>query len=511
MKRAAILVLSFLACLVPSRGAGPAGDPLTELRGLFDAGKCDELLARARAAGDALASNPDVLVLEANCLVRAARTPQRVFDGKRYERMKIARGAGFVPPALTERFYVTRVRWDAAKRDEALTLFRRALEIAPDRGDLVAGNVAALLDAGRTDDALELLRAHRRALRERDLDDLLQASQDMLRRGESDTALRLARALQEAAPTGEQGYMAEAVVLLDRYDTRGAIRALEEAHQRNPGRDGIVERLGFLLGMARDWREESRVLATSVRDDRPHWLAWLAIARGRLAPGSDRPLWEDLRKALSKLREPPASLAELAKHRLALLAEKREPRPTTRVNAARWFLERGLPVAAVAELDAAMAANPSPVSAREEYVSLLRRRGLLDLAAQACRDGIEDIAAGRVVLGDGTPAGKDRQGLFASALARVLFGMGRDREAVSAEEQAARFGHPDPLVRGLALEALGKREEAVAAFREAAAAGGDDADWAKARLRRLVPAEDGKTGQSPGVTSPPAPGRDRRP
>ncbi len=490
MKRLAILALALCAFLAPARGEEPAADPVGELRDLFSAGKCDELLERARALGDAVAASPDALVLEANCLVRAARKATREFDGVRYERMKIARGAAFVPPELTERFYVTRVTWDAPKRDEALALFRRALELAPDRGDLVTGNVAALLDAERVDDALALLAAHARALGDRDLDDLLQAAQDLLRRGRGEDALRLAKALQDAVPRKPQGFMAEAVVLLDRYDTRGAIRALEEAHRLAPQREDVTGRLGLLLAMSRDWKEASRVLATSVRDDRPAWIAWLALARSRLVPGSDRPLWEDLRRALPKNPDAPASLAELAKHRLALLDSGREPRPTTRVNAARWFLGKGLPVAAVAELDAAMAAEHAPFSAWQETIALLRRQGLLDLAAEACRDGIGKIAAGKVVLDDGNPAGKEQQGILSSALARVLYGMGRDEEAVAAAREAGKLGHPDPLVLGLALEALGRKDEAIAAYREAAAGEGDEAGWAKARLRRLAPAKD---------------------
>ncbi len=489
MKRLAILALVLCALPAPARGADSPADPLGELRDLFRQGKCDRLLDRARALGDAVATNPDALVLEANCLVRDARKATREFDGTRYERMKIARGTAFVPPGLTERFYVTRITWDEAKRDEALRLFRRALELAPERGDLVTGNVAALLDAERIDEALALLAAHARALHDRDLDDLLQATQDMLRRGLGEDALRLARALQQAAPGKPQGFMAEAVVLLDRFDTRGAIHALAEAHRRAPQREDVTGRLGFLLAMARDWHEASRVLATSVREDRPAWIAWLALARDRIAPGSDRPLWQDLRKALANDPQASPSLAELAKHRIALLASNREPRPTTRVNAARWFLGKGLPVAAVAELDAAMAAKRPPFAAWEEYVALLRRQGLLDLAADACRDGIDRIAAGTVVLDGGDAAGKNEQGILEAALARVLYGMARDEDAVAAARRARELGHPDPLVLGLALEALGRKDEAVAAYREAAAGTGDEADWAKARLRRLVPGE----------------------
>ncbi|RMF73704.1 MAG: hypothetical protein D6738_08195, partial [Acidobacteria bacterium] len=196
-------------------------------------------------------------------------------------------------------------------------------------------------------------------------------------------------------------------------------------------------------------------------------------ARERIARGSGASVWDAVARQLrSRETRAPRALGRLVEHYQRSAGDDRPVTIAMRDRATTFFLERDLPVAAIAEADAAIVTAPDDPRAWRALARVLRREALFDEAFAAI-DRAARLASGELAA------------TIARERGELLFALGRDREAARALDAAAAAGAPDPFARGLVALALGKREEAIGWLERAAAGDGPDAARARARLERL--------------------------
>ncbi len=478
------LLLAASGLPLPSHGAttaparGTAVDPATvvELRALLADGKCEEVLARL-ATLPATPSNPDLLVMEGNCRLRAATSRQSVFDARRYERAKIGAGDTPLDPSATQQFYRWETTYDEQARDAALELFARALELAPERTDIVIGTIAARLDGGRPDAAVDLVRARAASLDEGAMAELYHVVQDQLRLGRVADAGALAAAMVEIAPNSHAANAAAGSVALQRRDLAAAAAAFGRATAAGALTADQARELAQLLILNRDWEGAVQTLIPAAGAS-AELKGWLALSRGRLSPRSSVPIWQELKRTLAQTGSTDPRAVAMVDYFLTSAQSDPLPSPVSRVRAARRFLDLRAHIAALAEADRAVFEDPSLAAGWKTMSDIYRSLGYPELALGAID---EALAAAR--------KDPDRAGYTEAELLReraeLLFAAGRDDEAVAAFERAASLGEPAPYAWGLAALAAGRRDEAVAQFRSAARGEGANADAARAKLKEL--------------------------
>jgi predicted negative regulator of RcsB-dependent stress response len=214
--------------------------------------------------------------------------------------------------------------------------------------------------------------------------------------------------------------------------------------------------------------------------------------------------------------EPPARpRASFAANASAQRGEAADPAKRASQQADKKFaqavalLNKGRVSEAEEELTASLEADPNQAAARQAYIALLLEQGRTDAARRLLKDALKrDPAQPMFALALARIDAQQRN--FASALevmdqagaaasapdfqalrGAVYQRMGRNAEAVQAYQNAvANGGQPAQTWIGLAisLEALGRREEAAQAYRRGMAGGElprEVRDYAEARLRAV--------------------------
>ncbi|MBP7146144.1 MAG: hypothetical protein KBD01_01255 [Acidobacteria bacterium] len=458
-----------------------APQTVAELQEMMRGGRCPEVLQRVADLRRGAPQDVELMVLEANCRLNASRKIERVFQADDYERARIARGGGMMPPEAAESFYRVETRFDPAEQERALGLLAEALRRAPGRADLLVGNVAALAYAGRAQDAAALLRKDGARLAPGALADAAATVQDLLTMRRTEDAALLANALREVAPSEAFSQRAVAAVALARQDVRAALEALQPLIGDTT--DEVATRqLAQLLMLGRRWNEAQALLAAVAGRDL-QMTAWLALVRGRLVPRSAVPLWKDIQELMKvkKLQDP--TVERLIAHYLRAFSGEKLPTPMMRVRASRMFQDAGMTLPAIVEADAAAAEDPALAEAHAMLAEIYRTTGRFDLALEVL-DQQRQVAAGAA---EGEAA--RRLAEIDLERARMLLALHREAEAYDAYESAAQAGLRRPYEQALAALALDRTERAVELLGAAVSTGGEDAAAAQARLAALAPAK----------------------
>ncbi len=454
-----------------ARAPEPSAEDVAELRTTFAAGDCAAVTAKAKKLAAKFPSSPEPLIYIANCLSRAARKVERVFDDLAYDRARL--GSGLLPAQSADAMYRTVVTRDPAKTAEALATFRKALDLAPARADLVVGNVAALAMAGRADEAAALLRERRDAVDERAQADVGRTVLDLVRLDDMSGASTLAAALDASFPGSDAALRTAGALAIARHDTVGGLERMTALVRQHPDDVALATDAARLQLYTRRWAEAVNTLVphASESDER---LFWLGLARSRVNAASAVPVFQELVKRLAERKEA-APLLEVAQHYARALADPRRPNVAMRLRAANRFAKAGLPIAAVTELDDALAQDPLSVEALKRLADIYREVGLPDLGAEALAQAI--AVAARTPDGSAFPAAE-----LQVERGRALLGAERDADAAAAFAAARAAGQPAPYEEALAQLGLGDRAAARRLFEEAAAAGGENAERARTRL-----------------------------
>lgn len=482
--RAVLLVTLAFVLALPPASADPAeaetgsGDVVAELQELVRTGRCEEALSRIGALGGAAASNPDLLVLEANCLVLGAGEGERVFDGVLYERVRLALGAERMPPELSKSFYRNEIKHDPEVIARAEELFGRALDAAPDRADLVVGAVAMFAQLGRPGPALEIVRRHADALGREDLPELGKIVEDQLVRRRIDVARTLADGLAEALPERAEPEIARGRASLAEHRALPAIAAFARAHElarHNQAVTAELNRLRLIAGRS----EEAVSGLIPVSSSSPVFQMWLGLARSIDSPLSARRIWDELRKQIDHPHMDDEAKI-LVQHYSRLLGTDQVPPPAMRLRGAQAFDSRGMTLPAAVEAWAALEADPTLVEGWV-FLSRLHRRGMLfDLALA----DLERAIAAAEALPEASRSFEPSE--LTAWKAEVLLGLGELEKAWETCEEVDGTPHARPYVAALAATGLGRTDEARRLLEGIVAEGGEKAAAARARLDALV-------------------------
>lgn len=476
-----VIALALLALGAATGMTVAAPDPLPsgvidELRAAVAAGRCTEVTERIDALPRSQRGQPDVLVLEANCVATGARRTERVFVQDRHDRAIVGGGARPLPPAVAEEFYRVDVTRDDARMKKAVALFDRALAAAPTRSDIVTGAIALHAIAGDAKGAAAIIAARRDALLPDWHPDVRRVVQDEIALGNIESARTIASAFATTFPDAQEAAFSKLLVALAARDTDAALAAWKSIKTPSAEMGAPIRALALRLLLARRWTEAIPVLLPFAGRDLEA-TTWLALARERTAPGSSAPIWRSIEETT---RNQPSvkHVRQLADHYQRILADRRPVTEAMHTRAIAYFDERKLPIAAVAEADAAFEASPESASAWAALAEVYRGEGRYDLALDA------------VVRALGTATPEARPALV-RARGELLYATGDDRAAAVALDEAAAAGAPAPFARGLAALAQGDAAKARASFEAAVAAAGPDADRAKGKLALLDRAAEG--------------------
>lgn len=216
-------------------------------------------------------------------------------------------------------------------------------------------------------------------------------------------------------------------------------------------------------------------------------------------------------KAPREPRAKPVAAAPATKPSVDKRDHARTPNDTaeTHFRRAALFLNHGRVAEAEDQLTAALKADPSHAAARQAYVALLLERQRVDAARRVLQDGLaidpgqpafaltlarihtaqRDYRAAIEVL---DRAGTHEQNPeFQAMRGAVLQRLARDPEAIEAFQAAIRGGAQPAATwvnLAISLETVGRKAEAVAAYRKALTAGplaAEAREYAQARARAL--------------------------
>jgi tetratricopeptide (TPR) repeat protein len=449
------------------------GEAVEEIRGLVAEDACEDALAELEPLRAEHPDDVDLMVLEGTCLLNRARSTEEIYDRTEYTRRLVGRGTETLPPAVTASFYTREFAWDAEGKRAAIRLYERALEEAPERDDILVGNVALLTNAGEEKRAAKLIREHDERFsgslpltRE-----VLQLVLDELKLGRLDAARELTQALEDVAPGLPATHLARLFVALRSEDDDAAIEAASKV--RGPTQEIFVplRELGRRLMMSRRYDEAVPVLLRIANEDLQA-AYWLAIARDRISFGSGLSIWEAVTSRLGTEPAPNSHFERAVRHFVRVIRDGRSATEVQHVRAIRFFAERNLPAAGVAEAHQCLEKFPESVPARRELAALYRGIDRFELA-------LETLDEARALAADDARAEID------AARGSVLFALGRDDAAIRAFEEAADAGAADPLAHARVLETLGRARKARALLEDVVERGGEEADEAKKRLTAM--------------------------
>lgn len=464
-------------CPAAEKPRQPDPEALEILRARLAAGECPAALARIRELRALFPADPDLKTFEANCRMSAVRRSSRQFDADLYERTRIGLGLDSLPMNMASGFEKVVVEFEPQERDAALALFASALAGAPERDDLIVGYVAALMDASLAKQAAGVIRTPGTRPSLDALPALTQIVKDHLQLGHLAEAAELAEALSALFPDSSPVQATHCSVLVTRQETPRAIpeilKYLSHIDDQVQLREGIL-----VLLLARKWNEAVPLLVPLAANN-PEFATWLALARGRVEPRATLPMWNEIDAQLKRLPKPDPRWRAVLDHYLKILKGEKLPTPAMRLRAAQMFGQANLPVPALAEADRAASDDPTFLEARKFMVSLFRELRRFDLALEeldfmaALGERIDprqtSVTAGEIHLARG----------------QVLYALERDAEAGAALEKAASLGLARPYLQGLAALGAGKREAAIAFFRQEVETRGSDAPSAELKLQQL--------------------------
>lgn len=446
---------------------------------LMTRGECETVYKETQALKASFPRNPDLLVYEANCRLRQARTLEKTFDSDKYERMFVASGVNTMPPEVMPALYRQKLVVDRKAADVAFKLFSEALALDPQRADLLSGNLAARISIGMVEPAVQLLQQRRADISPEILADVVKAIDDALSVGELDAAAQVVTALTELFPGRAGTLMAAAAVAAARQDNAAELAALDSLTHTSGADAATAIRAATAMMLARRWDDAvSTLVPFASADLRCQFL--LALARTRQSPRGALPIWTELEAALAKRGKAadPAAVV-VTKHYLKLVRAPTPPSPALRLRSGRSLLEKGLPLPALVEIDSALDSEAGRVEGQRALSNLYRQLGRFAQALTALDAGLK--AAGSASGSATAPAE------IQADRCAVLFGLGRDQEAWDACEVAKVGGHPDFMSQAIVGLSLGKRSEAIALLQEAARTPGELGERAKARLEGLKP------------------------
>jgi MSHA biogenesis protein MshN len=216
-------------------------------------------------------------------------------------------------------------------------------------------------------------------------------------------------------------------------------------------------------------------------------------------------------KAPREPRAKPVAAAPAPKPSVDKRDHARTPNDTaeTHFRRAALFLNHGRVAEAEDQLTAALKADPSHAAARQAYVALLLERQRVDAARRVLQDGLAidpgqpafalTLARIHTAQRDYRAAieALDRAGTheqnpeFQAMRGAVLQRLARDPEAIEAFQAAIRGGAQPAATwvnLAISLETVGRKAEAVAAYRKALTAGplaAEAREYAQARARAL--------------------------
>ncbi len=478
MNRATRRFLTALAVVFVSIGATAGDDSalaplLRDLEGLMSQERCPEVLDRLAELEAPLEGHVDLLVIEANCLLASSRSIRREVDARHFEELRLALGGKAVPADLTQRLEELELRFDPQAAARALRLLERAQKAAPDRSDLVIGRIAVLIDLGRLDEALRVLRAAAPGIAEREEAELAGLVRDLLRTHRGRLAMQLADALIALRPDSPNLHAARAAAALHELEGREAIESLRHVTRARPTDIDISVRLARLLLLAREPEAVPPAVYEVAPRDVDAKLA-LALARGTEHPASASPLWVELDAATASSAAAQELREIVIKHYKRLGASGRLPSAAMRLRGAHYFLERSRPLEAAVEAAAATIAEPGMVEAWLFLAERQRQALLLDFALEsfdgalaAAREGDSPMSPEAIELERG----------------RILLGLRRYEEAEKAFAGAKSLD--TRFERALAAMGRGKERAARKLLEELVSEGGEGTDRAKARLAEL--------------------------
>lgn len=448
---------------------------LDELRALVLGESCAALEKRIEELPRAQRRHPDVLVLDANCLVNDARTIVRAYDQLRYDRETVGRGLTVLAPEAAESFYESTITYERGQVEEALDLFEQAIAKSSARTDIVVGAAAVHTITGSPEGALKILREHRGSVPPAAVADLRRTVSDEIALLRRDAATTLAQGLAEIFPDNAEAWHAVLLAALANENTDDALVAWRRLGAPTQIMLPAVRALGERLVIERRWSEAVPVLLPFSGND-VEATTWLALARDRTALGAGTTLWIAVQELVRTTKTDAPNVLRLADHYVRIA---RDPRPVTAAmhrRAIDYFLERRLPIAAIAEADAALEGDDARLAAWMGLLAIYRQLGRLDLAILAAEEALPLTAPAELAP-------------LRRARGEVLFGQGRDAEAKAELERAAREGAPSPFAIALVEFALGNTARAREMLLEVAASEGDDAARARGRLAAIDRAE----------------------
>ena len=474
--------LLLAAGLSPMAGAAEKqavpGDTLKELTLLLEQQRCGELLTRTSEWLREYPDDVDLLTLEGNCLLREGRTVERKFDSARYRLLRLASDKDKLPPAVGQRLFRASYRYgDQARLEQALELFRRALQLAPERPDIVVGTIAVHIDAGQIDQAIRLLEAHASSLAVVAHRDLGQLVQDQLRRGQLDQALRLAEALVRTLPDSPQSHAALALVR----EQQGLALEAMEAYARSVALGNrhpqVLRELAMLQMVGGRLKEATTTLVPLASSDGELEL-WLALVRSVAGNASAIPVWDKVAARLAHQEKPDSRALGLIDHYHRLLASDKRASAAMRLRGARHFIGQRMEIPALIEAIAATRQDPSLIEGWLMLARFHRNALRFDMALEAL-DGARTAA---LSLGPDSPYGPAEIDL---QKVQVLLGLERFQPAAELAEQITEHSIDTRFEQALAALGGGQEKRAGKMLTEVAQSSSRHQAEATALLQEL--------------------------
>ena len=411
--------------------------------------------------------------------------------------LALAGAAAATPAVPGATFLVARALAEEGRYEEALELIGAAVTAQPADVYLRLERTDWLMRVGRLDEASAEARAAR-ALAPENPDVLrVQGRVELARADRDDAAVEVAREaferLREGSPEDLEALVSLGQLYLASGNTRLAADALAEASRLRPGHAGIESLLSRALESAGDPVQAERIQRERLRREPGALISRLELA--------DQLAVQDRHAEAARLLEeaPPQQLATLdVRRRLALqrflagetdgalevargVVEQWPGYGGGRLLLARIELAFGHFAEALAAVEPLFTGEPLPEAVADLKVRILEGLGRIDeAAAQLESDRQRMIAAER-----GEEAAR-----LALEIARLWARSGRWEQALAAAREAAASGFEEAAPEGALLAAsalaeLGRTDEALAAL------GGPDSSGTRFAARRISVLLDG--------------------
>lgn len=241
---------------------------LESLKAKVRIGRCDQAMIGVRALKQRFPDDPDLFVIEANCVLQGNRRQETRFVPEAYWTLRLQHGNRPIPSSASATLFRTQVIYAPETIERALNLIAEAIRRSPLRRDLYLGACFLRQETGQHEALLDAVDLAAIRFPDREMSRaLLSYARAYLEAGMAHQALQVTEVVARHFPQDEENWATMARCRLAIGDLDGGRSALARAVNQAKTDMDLARETAQVAMLARSWTEAGDYLRTVLEQE----------------------------------------------------------------------------------------------------------------------------------------------------------------------------------------------------------------------------------------------------